>query len=304
MMQPNYYYKYLSRPEGIVDAVLDTDTFNEIDDQYALAYMLKLTERINTKAVYAAPFSFVNQGTPEEGMLKSYDEIKNILALMEISEVPVFKGSRAYLAGETIPQKSPAAADLVERAQNYGYSQENPLYVIAIGAITNVASALLLCPEIADKIVVVWLGGHGRDWPDTGEFNWSQDVPAVRVLFASGAPVIQLPCMGVVEQLTTTGPELKYWLSGKNKLCDYLFDITCNAAGGNMDRAWSRVIWDISAVAWVGGPKDCIYTRNSPSPAPEPNMKHSFDLLRTPIGYVYGLNRDAILTDLFEKLAR
>ena len=40
------------------------------------------------------------------------------------------------------------------------YTPEHPLYVTAIGAITNVASALLLAPELVDRIVVVWLGGR------------------------------------------------------------------------------------------------------------------------------------------------
>ena len=29
----------LKRPEGKIDVVLDTDTYNEIDDQFALAYL-------------------------------------------------------------------------------------------------------------------------------------------------------------------------------------------------------------------------------------------------------------------------
>ena len=42
--------RYLT-PNGIVDAVLDTDTYNEIDDQFALSLMIKSPERINLKAV-------------------------------------------------------------------------------------------------------------------------------------------------------------------------------------------------------------------------------------------------------------
>ena len=48
--------------------------------------------------------------------------------------------------------------DLV--ARGLGSPDDEPLYVVAIGAITNVASALLTEPALAGKIVVVWLGGH------------------------------------------------------------------------------------------------------------------------------------------------
>ena len=50
------------------------------------------------------------------------------------------------MPSETEPVISDAAKDLAERAMDY--SEENPLYVIAIGAITNVSSALLMNPEI------------------------------------------------------------------------------------------------------------------------------------------------------------
>ena len=46
----------LKRPEGKIDVVLDTDTYNEIDDQFALAYLLRSGEKLNVKAIYAAPF--------------------------------------------------------------------------------------------------------------------------------------------------------------------------------------------------------------------------------------------------------
>lgn len=58
------------------------------------------------------------------------------------------------------------------------YTPEKPLYVVAIGAITNVASALLMRPEIKDRMVLVWLGGNSLEWPDNKEFNLFQDVAA------------------------------------------------------------------------------------------------------------------------------
>ena len=55
-MNTEILLKRLERPKEIADVVLDTDTFNEIDDQYALAYMLLSADRLNVKAIYAAPF--------------------------------------------------------------------------------------------------------------------------------------------------------------------------------------------------------------------------------------------------------
>ena len=62
---------------------------------------------------------------------------------------------------------------------------DDPLYVVAIGAITNVAAALLLEPDLVRKIVVVWLGGNTHHQPSTMEFNLMQDPDAARVILTA-----------------------------------------------------------------------------------------------------------------------
>lgn len=293
----------LEKPTGKVDAVLDTDTFNEIDDQFALSYLVKNSGRINLRAVYAAPFWNENSSGPEDGMEKSYAEILKLLSLLgrEDLKKTVFRGSKHYLPSETEPVPSEAARHLTELAMKY--TPERPLYVVAIGAITNVASALLMRPGIRDRIVVVWLGGHAHDWPDNGEFNLRQDVAAARVVFGCGVALVQLPCNGVVSAFTTTEPELEYWLRGKSPLCDYLAD-TAEAAGRKSRvPCWSRVIWDVTAVAWLLE-GDFLQDRLEPSPIPEYDDHYSFDKRRHPIRYVYQVNRDLLMSDLFEKLGQ
>lgn len=294
----------LLRPVGQVDVVLDTDTYNEIDDQFALAYLIQSSDRLNLKAIYAAPFHNSKSERPEDGMEKSYEEILNIIALMgheDLNEL-VFRGSKTYMPDEETPVDSAAARDLSQRAMNY--TPEHPLYVIAIGAITNVSSALLLNPEIRDRIVLIWLGGHALDWPHNKEFNLYQDVAGARIVFGCGVALVSLPCMGVVSALTTSGPELEYHLRGKNKLCDYLVDVTTQeaiACGGN--RTWTRPIWDVTAVAWLLDEK---YMDDRFEHAPIPEYDHHFarNNTRHLYKYVYHINRDLLFEDLFTKLQR
>ena len=303
MMDNERMIRKLQKPVGKVDVVIDTDTFNEIDDQYALAYLIKLEDKLNLKAIYAAPFFNAKSNDPEDGMEKSYDEIMRLLELMEkenFKEV-TYKGSRNYLPNETEPVASPAASNLVKLAMER--SEDNPLYVIAIGAITNVASALLLEPSIKDKIVLIWLGGNAHHWPDNRDFNLFQDVAAARVVFGCGVPLVQLPCDGVVKSFRTTRPELEYWLRGKNKLCDYLIDATI-AAGEewNEGMCWSREIWDVTAVAWLlegDFMSDCLVH----SPIPEYDHRYAFDKTRHFIKYVYYINRDRLFEHLFITLS-
>lgn len=304
-MTTEQYFKNLSVPTGKIDVVLDTDTFNEIDDQFAVAYMLASEEKLNVKAIYAAPFHNELSDSPEDGMLKSYQEIFEILKRAGKTELSdnVFYGSTTYLPDENTPVISDAANDLAKRAMEY--SPENPLYVVAIGAITNVASALLIKPEIAENIVIVWLGGHAFHYPHTAEFNMFQDIPAARVVFNSKAPLVQLPCMGVVSGFTISYAELERFLKGKNALCDFLVDrVKCAIGDKVYNTVATRVIWDVTAVAWLLN-DDNQFMESSLVHTPIPQFDHhySHDDTRDFMRYVYHINRDNLATDLFKKLA-
>ena len=294
MLSNEQRLQMLACPAGPLDMVLDTDTYNEIDDQFALSMALLEGKKLRLKAAYAAPFLNERSRSPLDGMERSYLEIGKLFRLAG-REVPAFRGSEGYLENETTPRPSPAAEDLCSRAM--AYSPESPLYVVAIGAITNVASALLMRPEIADRMVVVWLGGHGIHWPDNHEFNCFQDVAAARVVYASSVPLVILPCMGVVSAFTTTGPELEHWLRGKSPLCDYLCDHTIEAAEEYAKgKPWSRVIWDVTAIGWLLNDEDRLMnSRLMPTPIPEYDHRYAFDDARPLCRYVYHINRDALM---------
>lgn len=295
--------KNLEIPTGPVDMVLDTDAYNEIDDQFAISYALHATEKLNVLALYAAPFFNNRSNSPADGMERSYQEILKLLRLSKL-ECPVYRGSDRYLPDEQTPVTSDAAKHLTELAMRY--SPEKPLYVVAIGAITNVASALLMKPEIADNIVVVWLGGNALEWHDNIEFNIRQDVASARVVFASGAPLVMLPCLGVVSAFTSTEPELTYWLKGKNDLCDYLVQHTVEAANEYAKgRVWSRVIWDVTTVGWLlNDGRRFMLDKLIPTPIPEYDHHYAQDPRRPLCRYVYHINRDALMGDLFAHISR
>ena len=186
------------------------------------------------------------------------------------------------------------------------YTEEKPLYIVAIGAITNVASALLLNPSMKDKCVIVWLGGHAWHYPENREFNMRQDVAAARVVFGCGVPFVQLPCCGVVDHLSLSRYELEHWLKGKNPLCDYLVKNTVEEAESYAaGKPWTRVIWDISTVAWLLNDhgrfmQDMLLH----SPIPEYDHHYSQDERRHFMKYVFQIDRDAVFEDMFRRLER
>ena len=304
-MTQQQYFKNLTVPEGKIDVVLDTDAYNEIDDQFALSYMLKSAQKFCVKGICAAPFWNSRSVSAADGMHRSYDEILKLLKLAGKEEWNriVFKGSENYLSDEKTPVESDAAAFMANLAQ--AYSPEKPLYIIAIGAITNVASAILQNPQMKENCVVVWLGGHGIHIPlAASEFNMKQDIAAARVVFGCGIPLVQLPCAGVVDRFATSKYELQHWLQGKNALCDYLYENTVREAESYAaGKPWTRVIWDVTAVAWLlNTDEKFMKTRLIPSPIPEYDMHYAVNENRHFIRYVYQINRDALFEDLFRVL--
>lgn len=292
----------LNRPEGKIRLVLDSDAYNEIDDQYAIAYALKKQDRIQLEAIYAAPFFNRYAESVQDGMEKSYAEIKKLLRFMKREDLSdcVYKGSTNYLVNEDTPQESEAARDLVRRAM--AMPEGEILYVAAIGAITNIASALLMEPAIVDKIVLVWLGGHAHHWKHTKEFNLIQDVAAARVVFDSGVPMVQIPCMGVASHLATTEPELRAHLKGKSEIGDYLYQITCDIAEREEGKYWSRIIWDISTMMWLVGLQNCFSEQFVHSPIATYDGTYSFDTRRHFIKVISWMERDRVFEELFTVL--
>lgn len=351
----------LGYPEGIVDVVIDTDAYAEVDDDFAIVWALLSPERINVKAVYAAPFcpiAYMQRmmpplpdgskpqitaktlghlghftANPAEGMEKSYEEIRHIYDLMDIpSEGRVLRGSPMYIDDNNgAPVDSEAARDLIHRAMDQ--PDGSRLYVLAIGAITNVASAIMMEPAIVDKIVVVWLGGHAPFFKEAGEFNLASDMAASQVIFNSGVPLVLLPCNGVVDRLTLSLAEIEKYLLGKGRVADYLGQLVKSGintsrealakvagsglgGGGSMNdiprelrmkfpthhAAGTRVVWDISTVGYILNP-NWVTSSLTPAPILNDDMTWSHDGSRHPIRLCYHVSRDYMFGDLFAKLA-
>lgn len=290
----------LEPPTGKVQMVLDTDTFNEIDDQFAVVYAMLSPEQVGLEAIYAAPFAGRHAPDgPAQGMELSYREIVNLLDLMGFpNENFVFKGSTSFLPSPDKPVPSPAVDDLVARARQ---PRETPLYVVAIGAITNVASALLTAPDIADKIVVVWLGGNPNYWHLATEYNVYQDMFAAHVIFDSGVPFVHVPCINVTEHLKTTLPEMERYVKGKGKIGDYLYKIFSEYYEDHFGK--SKEIWDVGSVGWLVNP---AWTTSHliHSPILTTENAWGFDPSRHFIREIYSLKRDEMFGDLFRKLAK
>ncbi len=307
--------KRLEAPTDPIRIVIDTDTYNEIDDQFAIVHALLSPERLSVEGIYAAPFFNHRSSSPGNGMSLSYEEIIRLLDRLDISsEGLAYRGSDGFLASYESPYSNDAVEDLIERAM----TSDEPLYVVAIGALTNIASAMLIEPRVIEKIILVWLGGNALHWPHTTEFNLCGDVLASRLVFDSGIPLILIPCAGVTTHLRSNVSEIDKYVAGRGEIGTFLADAFKSY---NEDHfAWSKEIWDLSAVAfllnetWVPSfiTSSPMIAQQPPAQDPGENpypweknyLTWSFDQSRHAIRCAYYVERDPIFRDLFTKLKR
>lgn len=292
----------------MVKVILDTDTDNEIDDQYALSYLIK-SNRVEVLGITAAPYLNSKVSTAKEGMEKSFDEIIHIVSLCHMVEKykdKIFKGSTSFLEDAQTPLISDSALKIVELAQDF--TKEEPLYILAIGALTNVASAILIDPSICSKIHVVFLGGvaeHLTFEAKLSEFNMREDVLAAQIVFKNVEELTLLPCAGVVSELKTSQCELEHWLKGKNPLCDYLVTHTIEEANRYAyGKPWTRTIWDISAVSYLFNKSNKFMSVREMKRLYPINACEYSVIEELTMNYVYLINRDEIFEDMFQVLVK
>ncbi|MBA2667630.1 MAG: nucleoside hydrolase [Trueperaceae bacterium] len=250
-----------------------------------------------------ADVSFVG---PAEGMEASYTEILKVGTLMGMDLQPkTFRGAPEYLASYDAPVISPAVEDLVERAMA---PADTPLHVVAIGATTNIASALLVEPRIVDRIVVSWTSAYPT-WAGmyNYSFNLEQDLLASQLLFSSGVPLVYLPGYYLGSQLTISLPEMQAYVRGRGAIGDYLHHLYTHnplyaqrGIVGNEMRTW--VIWDLINFAWLIDPA-WVPTRFVPTPRLGDDQRwHTDGAPPHEMLEAYEIRRDSIFRDLFVRL--
>jgi inosine-uridine nucleoside N-ribohydrolase len=305
--------------------VIDTDFGNEIDDYFALSWLLlqskqRITQlnRVNVEAITVAPFSFKTrldtlvgaytiylkpscERTPAEQntLDKNLGQIEAVLALgktpYELRKDPhlnggddlgvedsyqsvlkllkdfnsmglspktsVFKGSTHFMHNAYTPVDSEGARQIVKLASTA--SLEDPLYVIAIGCPTNVASALLMQPDIVRKIVVIWDAGYPTNIHNraNNSLNLDEDLFASQLLFSSGVPLVYIPGFYIAQQLNLSEPDVEAWFKGSGIVGQSLYEryiqnplFTFYGIDPNNLYGRSWVIWDIANVAWLLNP--------------------------------------------------
>ena len=278
-----------------INVILDTDTYNECDDQFALAYMIKSQDIFNIEAITIAPFSHkIKNVNSKDSQDLSYNEVLKVCKWLNFDTLnKVFKGSTDYLQNG-YDKNNQAIDKIIEVAL-----KNEKTYIMSIGAITNIALAIKKEPKIINKIEVIWLGGHSLLQNNNLEYNFKQDIEALRFVFSSKVKLTIIPCKNVASNLKTSIYELNHYLKNKNELCNYLIDRFYNDGYHGVQER--RVIWDISVIAYMINKEWFTYEDIS---CPNINEDTSYELTTNnhKITMVNYIDVDKVYSDLFKKL--
>jgi purine nucleosidase len=275
--------------------VIDTDAACEIDDQHAIALAILSPERFAIEGFVATHFG--DAGGPE-GVQKSYDEILRVLDRAAMAgKFPVKKGSLPMRFSQT-PEPSEGADFIIERAM--AGDAASPLWVIALGACTNVVSAFLKKPEIRDRINLFW---HGRTrWPEQAwNFNAYNDIKAVHALFKSDLP---LALFDTGSQLVQTTAESQKKTAPHGPLGRYLHEVTATYIKDK--KIPSKGVFDLGDISFLIDPS-IGKSEVVQAPGVALDLKYQWQNGRGPFGKIlriYDVDRDATFNMLYERLAR
>lgn len=275
--------------------ILDADTYNEADDMFAIAYLLKNKDLFDIEAITIAPFKHSGYSkTVSESIDDSYNETCKIFNYLGISNKSIiYKGSRDYLSNGYNGDND-AISKIIDLALN-----NEQLTIVAIGCLTNIALAIKKEPLIINKIEIIWLGSNFL-FGENKDFNFRQDVEAVKIVFNSKVKLTVVPTSPITSNLLTSIYELKAEIGGKSELCDYLCDKFYNRFWGPHKR---YPIWDIGAIAYLIN-KDWFKTMNISCPIINDDNTFKFTNGQHLITFVKQLNANEILENLFESLRK
>ncbi|MCY6379806.1 nucleoside hydrolase [Hoeflea prorocentri] len=260
--------------------------------------------RLHAQGRRAEDVEFVG---PAEGMELSYQEILTVYEKLAIpSAGKVFRGADRYMSAADEPVPSEAVDTIIDLAK----SGDDPLYIAAMGCVTNIASALLRAPEIMERVIVIWTSSYPSTAPHSNRpsLNLFQDLHASRLLFDCGVPHIYLPGYHVGAQLKISHPEMEKFVKGRGAIGDYLWHLYTHnplhrmfALTNTEQRTW--VIWDIINIAWLVDPQ-WVPTHLTTSPILDESLHWRHDPSRHMMREAHDVQRDEIFLDLFRKLEK
>lgn len=216
--------------------VIDNDLAGDPDGLFALVQLM-MSPSVDVRAVIGSHLH-ANENWTAKDKPSAATAVENAKVLMErlgkADVCPVVAGSETALSDTITPIADDATDIIISEAMKC--SAKQPLYVLCGGGLTEIASSWLQKPEIAERIILVWIGGS--EYPgfiappggSKGEYNTTIDTRAAQVVFnRSNLTIWQIP-RNAYRQCLISHAVLRYKTKG-SPVGEYLVRMLDNFIG-------------------------------------------------------------------------
>ena len=235
-----------ARADAPIRVIVDADTANEIDDLYAIVRAIVAPE-FRVEGLTSAHFTRSTESN--ESVHRSQEINQQLLDAMGLqNSIPHPVGADRSMPDASTAVDSPAARFIIQRAHAGG--ADHKLIVFALGACTNLASALVLDPSIEPKVTFAFIDGDYKDgqW-GPGIFNWKNDIHAVKAIFESNVEYIHMPARSVSVAMRLSKNDVDEHMKGKGGVWDLLVDRWETFPRTANQKV--KVMWDVALIEAV-----------------------------------------------------
>nr|MDO8133285.1 nucleoside hydrolase [Candidatus Njordarchaeum guaymaensis] len=201
-------------------AIIDTDiglgTRNaEIEDGLAISFAFTMQKELRVEGITTV-FGNVVGG-------EAYKNAVNLLGVLGETSNKVAKGAIKPLKDQS--KGEPSAKAAAELITSIVLKQPKEITLICIGPLTNIATALIMEPDLPENVKEVYIMGGAVTVPGnvspTAEFNIYSDPVAAKIVFNSKMPITLIP-LDVTTKTLFTDKHLEILRSTGGKTLDHI----------------------------------------------------------------------------------
>jgi len=284
-----------------IPVILSTDVGNEIDDQWAIVYLL-VSPEFDVRGIASAHAPSIAAPAGRVSYLILRDIVENRMNMLV--HPPLLQGADVPLQDPSIPRESEAVDFILEESRKF--SSENRLNVLTIGAFTDMASVILRDRSVINRVRVIDMGFRSWDQGAQGEeYNIQNDPRAAQVVLNSGVPLVVGAGQVCRENLRLSLDKARVMMENRGPIGKWLWDefaawyyrFIKPLRKEDFTKPW--IIWDTVVLAYLLGMTE---EKTYPRPELQDNLTFRARDTKDTVIWITDVDEERMWSDFLKKL--
>ncbi|HET7723089.1 MAG TPA: nucleoside hydrolase [Propionibacteriaceae bacterium] len=209
--------------------IIDNDFAGDPDDLYQVVHHL-LSPSVDIRGIICSHLPVHDPWYTDDSADQARRVMERLADVMRLDTTGLLvTGSNDSLASRTEPRRTGAAELIITEALRT--DTDVPLVVVCGGGLTDLASAYLMEPSIAGRLLVIWIGGpehEGLGLRPAGitgpEYNLRIDITAAQVVLNDSPLPLWLVPRNMYRQCLVSDAELRLRVANRGELGAHLYE--------------------------------------------------------------------------------